>query len=109
MLNCNFGGKSFTTLRGYVLHCKVHRNEPRCLFKCFGDGCKQTFCRYGAFKAHFYRRHTFVLSANETVGIAVTGVEPDTRLKRVSGMDKALLLSTSIIRVIRVNICAWIE
>ncbi len=27
-------------------------------------------------------------------------VEPDTRLKRVSGTDKALLLSTSIVRVI---------
>ncbi len=36
-------------------------------------------------------------------------VEPDTRLKRVSGMDKALLPSTSIIRVIQVNICARIE
>ncbi len=42
----------------------------------------------------------------EIVGIRV---EPDTRLKRVSGMDKALLPSTSIIRVIRVNICARIE
>ncbi len=38
-----------------------------------------------------------------------TRVEPDTRLKRVSGTDKALLPSTSIIRVIRVNICARIE
>ncbi len=38
-----------------------------------------------------------------------TRVEPDTRLKRVSGTDKALLLSTSIIRVIRVNICARIK
>ncbi len=36
-------------------------------------------------------------------------VEPDTRLKQVSGTDKALLPSTSIIRVIRVNICARIE
>ncbi len=36
-------------------------------------------------------------------------VEPDTRLKRVSGTDKALLPSTSIIRVIRDNICARIE
>lgn len=71
MLNCNFCGKSVRTLRGYVLHCKLHRNEPRCLFKCFGDGCKQTFCRYGAFKAHFYRRHN-VVSANETVGTAIT-------------------------------------
>ncbi len=39
----------------------------------------------------------------------ITRVEPDTRLKRVSGTDKALLPSTSIIRVIRVNICARIE
>ncbi len=39
----------------------------------------------------------------------VNRVEPDTRLKRVSGTDKALLPSTSIIRVIRVNICARIE
>ncbi len=36
-------------------------------------------------------------------------VEPDTRLKRVSVTDKALLMSTSIIRVIRVNICARIK
>ncbi len=36
-------------------------------------------------------------------------VEPDTRLKRVFGTDKALLPSTSIIRVIQVNICARIE
>ena len=42
-------------------------------------------------------------------GEVVFRVEPDTRLKRVSGTDKALLSSTSIIRVIRVNICARIE
>ncbi len=72
MLNCNFCGRSVRTLRGYVLHCKLHRNEKRCLFKCFGDGCKQIFCRYGAFKAHFYRRHNVVsANANETVGMAV--------------------------------------
>ncbi len=41
--------------------------------------------------------------------IYIIRVEPDTRLKRVSGTDKALLPSTSIIRVIRVNICARIE
>lgn len=73
MVNCNFCGKSVRTLRGYVLHCKLHRNESRCLFKCFGEGCKQTFCRYGAFKAHFYRKHNVVsANANETVGTAVT-------------------------------------
>lgn len=57
MWPCNFCGKSLKTLRGYVLHCKLHRNEPRCLFKCYGSGCSKTFFRYGAFKTHFYRKH----------------------------------------------------
>nr|XP_055048292.1 uncharacterized protein LOC129433654 [Misgurnus anguillicaudatus] len=57
MLNCNFCGKSVKTIRGYVLHCKLHRNEPHCLFKCCGAGCGRAFVRYGAFKAHFYRKH----------------------------------------------------
>ncbi len=47
--------------------------------------------------------------SDESVVWVNTRVEPDTRLKRVSGTDKALLPSTSIIRVIRVNICARIE
>ena len=77
MLSCSFCGKSLQTLRGYVLHCKLHRNEPRCLFKCVGDGCKQTFCRYGAFKAHFYRRHSVsapagTASVRTTVTVNVT-------------------------------------
>ena len=50
-----------------MLHCRLHRNEPRCLFKCIGAGCKHTFNRYGAFKAHFYRRH----NVPATAGIAV--------------------------------------
>ncbi len=45
----------------------------------------------------------------QSAGKVNSRVEPDTRLKRVSGTDKALLPSTSIIRVIRVNICARIE
>lgn len=40
-----------------MLHCRVHRNEPRCLFKCADADCKRTFCTYAAFKAHFYRAH----------------------------------------------------
>lgn len=40
-----------------MLHCRVHRNEPRCFFKCLGANCKRTFCSYAAFKAHFYRYH----------------------------------------------------
>ncbi|XP_076875209.1 uncharacterized protein LOC143525314 isoform X2 [Brachyhypopomus gauderio] len=71
MFSCSFCSKPIKTLRGYVLHCKLHRNEPRCLFKCFGAGCKQTFCRYQAFKAHFYRRHN-MSPANVTVMSDIT-------------------------------------
>lgn len=38
-------------------HCRVHRNEPRCLFKCVGANCSKTFTTYSAFKGHFYRVH----------------------------------------------------
>lgn len=57
MIICVFCKKKLYTLRGYVLHCKVHRNEPRCLFKCVGANCSQTFTTYSAFKGHFYRVH----------------------------------------------------
>lgn len=40
-----------------MLHCRVHRNEPHCFFKCVGGECKRTFSTYAAFKAHFYRAH----------------------------------------------------
>ena len=57
MITCRFCSKTLQTLRGYVLHCRVHRNEPQCFFKCVGTNCKRTFCTYTAFKAHFYRIH----------------------------------------------------
>ncbi len=59
MITCVFFKKKLVTLRGYVtlLHCKVHRNEPRCLFKSVGANCSQTFTTYSAFKGHFYRVH----------------------------------------------------
>lgn len=57
MIPCVFCEKQTSTLKGYVLHCKVHRNEPRCMFKCVGANCGQTFTTYSAFKGHFYRLH----------------------------------------------------
>lgn len=57
MITCRFCSKTLLTLRGYVLHCRVHRNEPRCFFQCVGVDCKRSFCTYAAFKAHFYRQH----------------------------------------------------
>lgn len=55
MITCVFCKKNLDTLRGYVLHCRVLRNEPRCLFKCVGANCSQTFTTYAAFKDHYYR------------------------------------------------------
>lgn len=57
MIKCRFCYRTFQTLKGYVLHCRVHRNEPRCVFKCESTDCRQTFCTYAAFRAHFYRKH----------------------------------------------------
>ncbi|XP_035982662.1 uncharacterized protein LOC118557207 [Fundulus heteroclitus] len=57
MFSCSFCSKTLQTLRGYVLHCKIHRNEPHPFFKCVGTDCKRTFCTYAAFKGHFYRVH----------------------------------------------------
>lgn len=71
MTTCQFCSKAVESLRGYVLHCKVHRNEPRCIFSCVGTECKRTFCNYAAFKAHFYRAH------NTTPSLAATSVVSD--------------------------------
>ncbi|GAA6096152.1 uncharacterized protein LOC116716404 [Tachysurus ichikawai] len=57
MFSCYFCGISVQTLREHVLHVKLHRNEPRGVFKCAATDCHETFCSYGAFKAHFYRKH----------------------------------------------------
>ncbi|XP_032446174.1 uncharacterized protein LOC116737240 isoform X1 [Xiphophorus hellerii] len=57
MITCTFCCKTLDSVRGYVLHCRVHRNEPSCVFKCLGTECKRTFCTYAAFKTHFYRVH----------------------------------------------------
>lgn len=72
MFNCNFCGKAVQTLRGYELHCKLHRNEPHCLFKCLDANCKQSFTRSGAFKAHFYRRHSVAAPTTLAVGGCTT-------------------------------------
>lgn len=57
MITCVFCKKKLETLKGYVLHCRIHRSEPRCLFKCVGSNCRQTFTTYSSFRRHFYRVH----------------------------------------------------
>lgn len=59
MVVCRFCNRTFASFKGYVLHCRIHRNEPRCVFKCEYAACTQTFCTYSAFRGHFYRHHNF--------------------------------------------------
>ncbi|KAK0156218.1 Zinc finger protein ZXDC [Merluccius polli] len=58
MYSCCICGLALQSLKAYVLHCKLHRNEPGVVFKCVGLDCKRVFSRYPALKAHFYRSHT---------------------------------------------------
>nr|XP_055027253.1 uncharacterized protein LOC129416852 isoform X2 [Misgurnus anguillicaudatus]XP_055039674.1 uncharacterized protein LOC129427310 isoform X3 [Misgurnus anguillicaudatus] len=57
MYTCNFCSLTVHSLRDYVLHCRLHRNEPHAIFKCAAVDCKQSFSKYEAFKSHFYRGH----------------------------------------------------
>lgn len=57
MYSCNVCGENVPSIKAYVLHCKLHRNEPRRVFKCVGTGCKKVFSGYTALKSHFYRHH----------------------------------------------------
>ncbi len=64
----------FEELRAALLHCRVHRNEPHCFFKCACNNCKQTFCTYAAFKANFYRVHN-VQAPSVTATAVVTDLK----------------------------------
>lgn len=57
MNSCNICGEDIQSVRAYVLHCKLHRNELRRIFKCVGTSCKQAFSGYTALKLYFYRHH----------------------------------------------------
>lgn len=57
MYSCNICGANVQSVKAYVLHCKLHRNEPRHIFKCIETSCKQVFSGYTALKSHFYRHH----------------------------------------------------
>ncbi|XP_051801605.1 uncharacterized protein LOC127533166 [Acanthochromis polyacanthus] len=58
MITCVFCKRELSSLKAYVLHCRVHRNEPRCIFKCVGEQCSRTFATYTGFRQHFYRDHS---------------------------------------------------
>jgi len=57
MYSCNLCAETVKSVKAFVLHCKLHRNEPRCMFKCVAASCKQVCTGYAALKAHFYRHH----------------------------------------------------
>lgn len=62
MHSCCVCGESVQSLKAYVIHCKLHRNEPRCIFNCVENDCKQVFSGYAALKSHFYRHHSAAAS-----------------------------------------------
>lgn len=54
---CNSCSVSVKTLKGYVQHQGLHRNEAHYLYACCMAGCKLRFRNYNAFKCHVYRHH----------------------------------------------------
>ncbi|MED6240845.1 hypothetical protein ATANTOWER_029279, partial [Ataeniobius toweri] len=57
MYPCNLCAETVQSVKAFVLHCKLHRNEPRRMFKCVAASCKQVCTGYAALKAHFYHHH----------------------------------------------------
>lgn len=58
---CNSCSVSVKTLKGYVQHQGLHRNEAHYLYA----GCKSRFRNYNAFKCHVYRHHRQSSSASQ--------------------------------------------
>lgn len=56
-LKSHFCDSAFTSLKRYVNHQSLHKNEANGLYPCCRVGCKYKFTRYNAFKAHVYRHH----------------------------------------------------
>lgn len=69
MYSCCICGESVQSLKAYVVHCKLHRNEPRCIFKCVGIDCKQVFSGYASLKSHFYRHHNGTSSVAQDMAL----------------------------------------
>lgn len=67
MYSCNICGENVQSVKAYVLHCKLHRSEPRHFFKCVGTSCKQVFSGYTALKSHFYRHHNSTPTVTQDV------------------------------------------
>ena len=67
MYSCNICGEHVQSVKAYVLHCKLHRNEPRRFLKCVETSCKQVFSGYTALKSHFYRHHNSTLTVTQDV------------------------------------------
>ena len=60
---------SVKTLKAYVDHQSLHKNEANGQYLCCIVGCKSRFIKYSAFKSHMYRTHrqSCSMSHNETV------------------------------------------
>lgn len=54
---CRSCGATVNTLKGYVMHQGLHKNEPHYQYACCMESCKFQFRNYNAFKCHVYRHH----------------------------------------------------
>lgn len=58
-------GANVQSVKACVLHCKLHGNEPRLIFKCIETSCKLVFSGYTALMPHFYRHHSSTPTVND--------------------------------------------
>lgn len=62
---CNSCGVSVKTLKSYVQHQGLHRNEAHYLYPCCIANCKSRFRNYSTFKCHIYRHHRQTSSVSQ--------------------------------------------
>lgn len=65
---CPTCGTAMKTVKGYVNHQELHKNEAHSQYACCIVGCKLKFTKYNSFKSHIYRQHRqSSVSQSETV------------------------------------------
>lgn len=57
VFTCLSCGLNLKSVKGYVDHQVLHRNDAHVQFPCWVADCKRQFVKYSAFKTHCYRHH----------------------------------------------------
>jgi len=56
-LSCNYCDKVLCSIKNYVNHCRLHRNNSKTTFSCPIFTCKRQLFSYSGLKSHIYRSH----------------------------------------------------